>query len=356
LLIEDSSVVVIENCDISGNTAVDGGGIATYETFLTIRNTTISNNQASEAGGGMSIRMTHALVEYSAIYGNDGGGYGGGVFTMNNYGTRYYFIRFNRTTIHNNHAGTYGGAIYAFLNQEITVTNCTIVNNTVNYLAGGIYFRNDVTVRVINTILFYNDSYEIQVGGTCQLLISNSDIQGGQTNGIYFGSGSELLYYGDNIPSAPMFVDTTENNFQLMENSPCIDAGTTFFAWEGDTIIDLPASEYEGTAPDIGAFESPYTLLVNSGPVAPIRYRLFQNYPNPFNSATTIAYHLPRAGHVILAVYNLTGQRVAVLVNGYKRAGNHTMVWNASDLSSGFYFYRIEAGDYVETRKCVILK
>ncbi len=78
--------------------------------------------------------------------------------------------------------------------------------------------------------------------------------------------------------------------------------------------------------------------------------------PNPFNAITTITYQLPEAGNVNLSVYNLSGQRIATLVDGVKSAGEHTITWDASEYSSGIYFYRLVAGDEVFTKRMTLLK
>jgi hypothetical protein len=83
---------------------------------------------------------------------------------------------------------------------------------------------------------------------------------------------------------------------------------------------------------------------------------LLQNYPNPFNSSTTIEFGLPEAGRVRIDIYDLLGRRIETLVDEEKRAGQHRIVWDASGHSSGVYFYRIEAGDFVETKRMVYLK
>ena len=90
---------------------------------------------------------------------------------------------------------------------------------------------------------------------------------------------------------------------------------------------------------------------------APLSYQLKQNYPNPFNPATTLEYTLLNPGEVVsLKIYNLLGQEVARLVSEVQQSGNHIVKWNASHLPSGIYFYRLQAGDYVQTRKMVLLK
>ncbi|MDI6765969.1 MAG: YCF48-related protein [Bacteroidota bacterium] len=90
----------------------------------------------------------------------------------------------------------------------------------------------------------------------------------------------------------------------------------------------------------------------------PIEFRLHQNYPNPFNPSTTIRYELPRESFVTLKVYNLLGQEVATLVNEKKEAGRYNIEFRISDFgfSSGVYFYRLVAEDYVSTKKFLLLK
>ncbi len=85
-------------------------------------------------------------------------------------------------------------------------------------------------------------------------------------------------------------------------------------------------------------------------------YELKQNYPNPFNPVTKIKYALPQSGKIILRVYNLLGQQIRTLVNEYKLAGNYEVDFNAAELSSGIYFYRIEADGYSKSMKMVLLK
>ena len=88
----------------------------------------------------------------------------------------------------------------------------------------------------------------------------------------------------------------------------------------------------------------------------PSSFSLGQNYPNPFNPLTIIEYSLPRSGDVSLIIYNLLGEEVARLVDGFQQAGEYNTNWNAANVASGVYFYRLQAGDFVRTRKMVYLK
>ena len=83
---------------------------------------------------------------------------------------------------------------------------------------------------------------------------------------------------------------------------------------------------------------------------------LHQNYPNPFNPTTTIEYTLPHAKYATLKVYNVVGEEVATLVDGEQAAGIVRTTWDASGMSSGVYFYRLTAGEYVQTRQMVLMR
>jgi photosystem II stability/assembly factor-like uncharacterized protein len=95
---------------------------------------------------------------------------------------------------------------------------------------------------------------------------------------------------------------------------------------------------------------------VTAGTEVPRGFSLDQNYPNPFNPSTTIKYALPSRSHVTLTVYNTLGQSVRELVNGEMEAGCHSVSFDASGLASGVYFYRIRAGDFVSTKRLLLLR
>ncbi|MFQ6032380.1 MAG: FlgD immunoglobulin-like domain containing protein, partial [Candidatus Zixiibacteriota bacterium] len=93
----------------------------------------------------------------------------------------------------------------------------------------------------------------------------------------------------------------------------------------------------------------------------PKEFALMQNYPNPFNPETEISYTLPHDSHVKLVIYNVKGQKVKTLVEEYQAAGHKTVRWDGTDdngnkLASGIYFYRLQAGDFVQSKKMVLMK
>jgi hypothetical protein len=88
----------------------------------------------------------------------------------------------------------------------------------------------------------------------------------------------------------------------------------------------------------------------------PVAFNLERNYPNPFNAYTIIKYQLPEESHVIIDIYDILGRKICRLTDEYKQAGYHQIVWHASDIPSGVYFYHIDTDQYAETRQMVLIK
>ena len=93
----------------------------------------------------------------------------------------------------------------------------------------------------------------------------------------------------------------------------------------------------------------------------PDRLALSQNYPNPFNPVTMIEYHLPRKNHVTIAIFNVLGQKVQTLIDVQQPAGTYTVAWDGRDTAgqsvpTGVYLYRLQAGEYTQTKRMLLLK
>ena len=95
---------------------------------------------------------------------------------------------------------------------------------------------------------------------------------------------------------------------------------------------------------------------VGNSPIAPSGIYLPKAYPNPFNPTTVLSYKLQDASFVHLAVYDVSGRRVAELVNGWRNAGNHEVIFDGSDLGSGIYIYRLVTGNVTASGKMVLVK
>ncbi len=111
----------------------------------------------------------------------------------------------------------------------------------------------------------------------------------------------------------------------------------------------------------VGKFTTYTPTAVNNGSQIPAKFELSQNYPNPFNPTTTIKFQLPEQSFVTLKIYDITGKEIKTLVSSDLSAGYYSVVWNATDnngkkVSSGIYFYRISAGNFVSVKKLMLLK
>jgi len=141
------------------------------------------------------------------------------------------------------------------------------------------------------------------------------------------------------------------------------DPGTSFNA----TLSDDMGNTYLSTgsrwsyydegqkAPDI-LVDKPVVGVAGQVQLIPSKTMLYENYPNPFNPQTTIKFDLNKRSAVKLTVYSLLGQEVALLVDQPMEAGSHSVQFNAGKLSSGIYFYRIEAGEFISNKKMILLK
>jgi len=115
------------------------------------------------------------------------------------------------------------------------------------------------------------------------------------------------------------------------------------------SVVDMRAQDRISLAK--GSYDLGITVKI-----LPEAFNLAQNYPNPFNPETKITFGLPEDATVVLTVYNILGQEIRTLVNEPQVAGFHTVTWNASDVSSGVYFYRIAANDFSATKSMILMK
>ena len=326
----------------------------------------ISNNLATDGGGGICIqngsapRIENNIITNNQVLNNTS--WGGGILCddanpiiINN------IITYNGVAM--------GGGVSFYQNCKPTLINNTIVNNFAKY-GGGIYCDVSSDPILVNNIIHSNTA---SVGGD-QVYINDfnsdpyfffNDVQGGKIAFGGSGAGSNYFgYYQNNIDFDPLFRDTTYN---LSDSSQCIGAGIDSIEING-TMYHCPAfckmgnprPSPAGSNPDIGPCENPLPFPkitdVKQESTIPKEFALYQNYPNPFNPNTTIKYSLPISSFVTLKVYDILGNEIITLVNERKSAGNYSVNFNASNLPSGIYFYRMQAGGFASTKKFVLLK
>jgi len=166
-------------------------------------------------------------------------------------------------------------------------------------------------------------------------------LEGKANQGLYLDGSGVLAYLLYNVAEETGRDSTTALNFQsakFIADTISVEVDTTNGSFtRGDTQLPTDVKSQK-----------------DSG--LPENFALRQNYPNPFNPNTTIRYELPEAAFVLLQVYDIRGQRIATLVNKRQSGGVYRETLDASHLPSGVYFYRIQAGDFVETRKMLLLK
>ena len=161
-----------------------------------------------------------------------------------------------------------------------------------------------------------------------------------------YGDGYLWLGEGDSIAK----IDPASGRILGSYNLPTWAAGLYFngMLWDYYDEEDSSVLQAYNIAAD--------AVQKNKNDLLPSNYSLSQNYPNPFNPTTVISYQLPTFSNVILKVYDVLGREVGTLVNERQIAGSHSATFNASRLSSGVYFYRLQAGSYNATKKLLLMK
>jgi plastocyanin len=184
-------------------------------------------------------------------------------------------------------------------------------------------------------------------------------IQFGGSFGFAYSPSTLSVSVGDIVEWQGDFITHPLSSTTIPAGAPSWHNGTgTVF----DYVVGVAGTynyqcDVHGSGGMVGSFVAAATGVdneQNSG--QPASFRLGQNFPNPFNPSTTIRFELPRASWVTLKVYNALGEEVAALVDGVKPAGQHEVKFEGSALPSGVYFYRLQAGTFVATKRLVVLK
>ncbi|UCF64581.1 MAG: right-handed parallel beta-helix repeat-containing protein [bacterium] len=359
----------------TGSTDSQGGGMYYYQTTgITIMDNYIEGN-GSFLGGGISSESGIGNYIYRNDFFNNESRSGGGIYFYDSEDTLYA----NR--IHGNRASQYhGGGIYIY-DCSPRILNNIITGNKSGLNGGGIYISgNSNAAQLVNNTIVA-DTAGLNGGGICSnmgsplvmntILWGNSAPNGGQ---IYTGVTNTEVIYCDvqggwpgigNIFKEPML---RGEFFSLSDSSSCIGAGTLSYQF-GPTTVQCPSTCFlghgrpspSGTNPDMGACESPlFAPLVGLDSQMPenlpLSYNLKQNYPNPFNPTTVISWQLAVGSPVKLTVFDLSGQRVAILVDEHLLAGNHSVLFDVAELASGVYFYQLEASNFKQTRKMLLVR
>jgi len=372
------SKLSISNCFIKNNLSGilpdgGGGGIAiAFNSNPILANNKITNNKSHSTyggGGGIGIRNDCNPELINNIITNNYARLAGGGVTIS-YNSNP--ILKNNLIANNSAFGddySNGGGINISYCNPILINNTITNNSTISITRGGggiscLY----ASPILINTILCGNTASS---GDQVYLYAVSSDpdfyycdVEGGTA--AFAGSGSGGNYngtYQNNVDADPLFVNAATGDYNLSDPSLCIGAGIDSVAGYHAPPTDIdgnPRPNPTGSMPDIGAYENSLGNPINSINEIllnhPDKYVLYQNYPNPFNPSTTIEFSLPMTEFVTLKIYNLLGQEVSILVSEKLSSGEYKYTWDASNLASGMYFYKLETKSYISTKKLILLR
>ncbi len=148
---------------------------------------------------------------------------------------------------------------------------------------------------------------------------------------------------------AELVSDIYDTTYSVEELTP----GQTYF-WK--VLAKNIAGDSLWSSETFGFYVSPAAGIEDDDVLGTETFKLYANYPNPFNPSTVISYHIPIISDVELSIYNLLGQKVKMLVTEKQSAGHHTFEWDAREFASGVYYYRIEAGEFQDVKKMILLR
>ncbi len=361
----DSSAIISNN-DIIDNDADAGGGIICQYSYVNIHENYIANNSATSKGAGIYCNESSTVIKSNIIFGNSTDNNGSGIYSEGgdndiiensicensaaHAGGGVLLFRFNslfeNNIITHNSAGRAGGLFGLYMLNPY-IKNNLILNNSASFVGGALF--EGINPVLINNIIRGNDDQQLYVWEGVPI-VSYCNIQ-------------DTLWPGEgNIDIDPLFRDPENGDFHLMStecgdpyDSPCIDAGSPAIL---DSLLDC--SWGLGTnLSDMGAYGGGDSVTVGIDDYVnslPDKFLLMQNYPNPFNAATSLKYTLEQTDYVALTIYNILGQRVSGLFDGFQQAGEHAVVWDATDYPSGVYFARMETAEKSSHIKMVLLK
>ncbi len=205
-------------------------------------------------------------------------------------------------------------------------------------------FRTNLNERTLetddkNALLFLNPYFNATIDGELEFDEETYATWDAVTNGGF----SPFTYSWDNYVNYTWYNNVgTSSSYHMTVNQEDMKIRVTVTDDDGNTDSDSERLLYAGK--------------IASGANLPTTFALEQNYPNPFNPSTEIKYQLPEAAHVSLTIYNMLGQEVVRLVDKQQAIGFYTVTWDAAKFASGPYIYKLEAGDFVETKRMALIK
>ena len=378
---QEASPNIVNCAFINNSSSAYGGGIYCYISYSTITNCTFSNNTA-DMGGGICYYNSNLTNENCTISGNTAN-YGGGFCCMaNSICTGRNNIIWENSAPVNSQIYIYAGSSFSCTYSDIqdgwagtgnidsdplfqTTTGDSAYRLTANSPCidagdpssphdpdntitdiGAFYFHHEAPITVSNDSLFFppteiakSDSLPLMVynTGTEDIILYSMSIGLPGIFSVNWYPMDYILEAGDSLEFEAFFapLDTLEYNDTLR-----------IYTSYATLSVYLRGEGVEGTFLDV----SDKTTSL------PTEYAFHNPYPNPFNPETTFMYDLPDAGHVSLVIYDVLGREVDRLIDGWQNPGYYQTTFNGANLSSGTFFAKLEARDYRQIKKILLIK
>jgi parallel beta-helix repeat protein len=261
--------------------------------------------------------------------------------------------------IHNNHATKIGGAIYCYQSSPCIRSNI-ISFSTADSLSAGIHCCGGSSPFIIANYIGDNQDYGIWCSDSSNAVVESCSIFNNRW-GIDCGNSAAIIHYNNIVGNI---------TYGVQNLHPSYTADATY-NWWGDP--SGPGGMGPGTGDKVSLFVN-YEPWLSDSIIVPwsdvqdetehfmlTGFQLSQNYPNPFNPQTIIEYTLPKSCWVKLTIHNILGQTVRTLIDRYETKGTNRVLWDGKDkvgnaVASGIYFCRLQAGDFSETKKMLLLR
>jgi len=273
-------------------------------------------------------------ISYNSFGGGDNDYHGIDLLSCNNILILNSVVKDNRGGTDINFGTAYGGdgiGLFVDSSSNIEVKSCKFLNNQMG--ASNVSGSGDgIGIKLENS----NKNIDIR---NCSIYYNNE--------GILFDYNSDAIVGGAILFSNNIY----DNSFYNINNTSLSTINATFNNWGTNNIDSIKAKIFGAVN-----FSDYITNIISSKSNYPNSLVLFQNYPNPFNPTTEISYQLSAFSHVSLKVYDVLGRELRTLVNENQAGGEHKVEWNAKSFSSGIYFYQIKAGEYISTKKMLLIK
>jgi len=243
--------------------------------------------------------------------------------------------------------------------QSLLISNNYMYCGTISH---GVYYSTDYGENWTQSNLNNRTVRSIALKG-------NYAYAGTEIGGVYISSDNGINWNQTNMNNKSIFAVASEGNYLF---AGTFGEGIFLSTNNGDTWIQknqglgnlyangfIVHNNYVYAGTNDGIWRRSLQEIISINPISskiPKEYKLYQNYPNPFNPTTTIKSAVPRASSIKISVFDVSGREVETLVNEQLQPGTYSTQWNASAYSSGVYFYKIQSGEFSETKRMLLLK